>query len=102
MHEFVSFHCGIIASGGTSVSALSSATLYGKGIFTTIAIHDSEAFLWEKHWRRLVSNAETAKIDIAEFSESDVKQALAEIIRKNNCINGRARITFFDESPSDI
>ena len=102
MHEFVSFHCGIIASGGTSVSALSSATLYGKGIFTTIAIHDSEAFLWEKHWRRLVSNAETAKIDIAEFSESDVKQALAEIIRKNNCIDGRARITFFDESPSDI
>ncbi len=102
MHEFVSFHCGIIASGGTSVSALSSATLYGKGIFTTIAIHDSEAFLWEKHRRRLVTGAERLKIDLAEFSENSAKEALAEIIQKNNCINGRARITFFDESSSNI
>ena len=102
MHEFVSFNCKIVLARDVSISALSSSALYGNGVFSTIAIYNQQPFLWEKHWRRLESNAEKLKIDLAEFSESKTKNALAEIIKKNDVSTGRARITFFDESASKI
>lgn len=100
MHEFVSFNHKVNAGQIPSVAAISCSTLYGKGIFTTLAIYDERPILWGKHWRRLTDNAEKLKIDLAEFSESETRQALDEIIQRNNVVNGRTRITFFDDSPS--
>lgn len=102
MHEFVCFNRKIINAETASISALSSASLYGKGIFTTFAIIDKKPFLWEKHWRRLKENADKLKLDLSSFSEEEIKTSLLETIEINNCLNGRARITFFDESPSKI
>lgn len=102
MHEFVCFNRKIINAENTSISALSSASLYGKGIFTTLAIIDKKPFLWEKHWRRLKENANKLKLDLSNFSEEEIKNFLLETIEINNFVNGRARITFFDESPSKI
>ena len=85
MHEFVS-----------------ADRLYGKGIFTTLAIFDGNPFVWEKHWRRLTDNAAKLAIDISEYDEESVANALAEIISKNQVATGRARITFSDESPSEV
>ena len=59
-------------------------------------------FLWEKHWRRIKSNAEKLKIDITEFSEATTRAAVDEIIDRNNVQSGRARITFFDTSSSKM
>ena len=84
------------------ISPRSSSALYGKGIFTTIAIYDRKPFLWEKHWRRLTNNTEKIGIDLSEHSEEATRKALDEIIEKNNVTDGRARITFFDESPSGV
>jgi branched-subunit amino acid aminotransferase/4-amino-4-deoxychorismate lyase len=102
MHEFVSFNCNIVSAQDASVSALSFAALYGKGIFTTVAIYDGRQFLWEKHWRRLENNAEKLNVDIAIFPNRKTREILDEIIDKNGVSNGRARITFFDESASTI
>lgn len=102
MHEFVSFNCNIVSAQDASVSALSFPALYGKGVFTTVAICDGKPFLWKKHWRRLEANADKLQINLTEFSESRTKDALSKIVQKNNVTGGRARITFFDESPSAI
>jgi branched-subunit amino acid aminotransferase/4-amino-4-deoxychorismate lyase len=102
MHKFVSFNQKILIPTDTNISAISSSALYGKGVFTTVLIHNSKPFLWEKHWRRLTQNAEKLGIDLSEFSQDSVKDSLAEIIKENQFENGRARITFFDESPSKI
>ena len=59
-------------------------------------------FLWEKHWRRLNDNAEKIGVDLSEFSEECLINALDDLIEKNEVENGRARITFFDESASRI
>jgi branched-subunit amino acid aminotransferase/4-amino-4-deoxychorismate lyase len=85
MHEFVA-----------------SDRLYGKGVFTTIAIDDGEPFLWEKHWRRLTANTAKLGIDISGYDEPSVANSLSKVIEKNNVSNGRARVTFFDESSSEI
>ena len=96
------FFDGEIRSGTVEIPALSSAALYGKGVFTTIAIYNGEPFVWEKHWRRLTSDAAIVGIDLSEYSEKQVRGGLDEIIRHNGVVNGRARITFFDESPGTI
>ena len=102
MHEFVSFNNEIIPASDTMIPTISSAALYGKGIFTTVAIYDGNPFLWEKHWRRLTNNTAKIGIDLFDYSEGSARNALNEIIEKNDVGNGRARLTFFDESASSI
>jgi len=79
-----------------------NASLYGKGVFTTIAIRDALPFLWEKHWRRLAANAKTVGIDLSNYSRSIVSEAIASSIESEQLASGRLRITFFDERPSAI
>ena len=83
-------------------ASMTNHFLYGKGIFTTIAIRDGEPFLWEKHWRRLTDNAAKVGIDLAEHAEVKTRDALEKSIATNNLTCGRARITFYDESLSEI
>ncbi len=102
MHKFVSFNLQILPAAQISVSPVSSAALYGRGIFTTIAFYNSKPFLWEKHWRRLKENSDKLNINLSDFDEETVKNAFRQIISQNNLETGRARLTFFDESPSRI
>lgn len=76
--------------------------LYGKGIFTTIAIRDGQPFLWEKHWRRLNENAKTVGIDLSAYSEEKTLGQLSNAIKNDSIVDGRARLTFSDESLSPI
>ena len=102
MHNFISFNHQVFSTAQISLNAISSAALYGRGIFTTLAIYDKQPFLWAKHWRRLNDNAAKIGIDLSGYSEEIVKNSLAEIIKQNKIKTARARITFFDESPSKI
>ena len=102
MHEFIHFNQRILSAANARVSAVSSAALYGKGIFTTVAVYNSKPFLWEKHWQRLIENAQKITIDFTAFTEDIVRSSLFEIIAENNLTNARARITFFDESSSNV
>src|SRR5688500_15128702 len=85
-----------------SVEYVSARSLYGSGIFTTLAVYDAEPFLWEKHWRRLVENATRTGIDLSEFSEDTTRNKLTDLVEANEARNGRVRITFFDESVSEL
>lgn len=84
------------------VHSLSSATLYGKGVFTTVAIHERSPFLWPKHWRRLCGNAERLGINISDHRESSIRSSLKDLVAVSEVVNGRARVTFLDESASLI
>jgi branched-chain amino acid aminotransferase len=100
MHRFVSFNCSPVESSKPTVGGLAAGALYGKGVFTTIAIFDWIPFLWEKHWRRLEANAALVGIDLSEFhpAEAVIVTALEELFGDNKFSTGRARITLFDES----
>lgn len=73
---------------------ISSALLYGSGVFTTLAIVNGEPFLIEKHLRRITRDAGKLGIDISGFDPSEVKSALADAISSKSVNSGRARITF--------
>src|SRR5687768_5772814 len=85
-----------------SAEYVSARSLYGSGIFTTLAVYDTEPFLWEKHWRRLVENATRTGIDLSEFSEDTTRNKLTDLVEGNEARNGRVRITFFVESVSEL
>jgi branched-subunit amino acid aminotransferase/4-amino-4-deoxychorismate lyase len=97
MHDLVFLNDAIVPLKKAGIAAVSSAALYGKGVFTTIAIHDAKPFLLGKHWERLQSDAARVGIHIWEYPAESVAGALAGLIEKNSVKNGRARVTFFDE-----
>jgi branched-subunit amino acid aminotransferase/4-amino-4-deoxychorismate lyase len=102
MHNFVGFNHQIIPAETAFLSAISSAALYGRGIFTTVAIYNSKPFLWDKHWQRLTDNSQKIGICLSDFSEEVARNQLSKIIKKNNFACGRGRFTFFDESQTSL
>ncbi len=102
MHNYASFNHKIFPTSEINISAISSAGLYGKGVFTTLAIRDSKPLLWNKHWERLERDSDKLSMDLSDFHEKEVENSLGEIIAENNISTGRCRVTFFDESPTRI
>ncbi len=102
MHKFVFYNRRILPRSEINLPAISSAALYGKGVFTTLAIYQKTPFLWEKHWRRLNENAGKIGIDLSDFSKETVVKNLSELIKKNGISNARVRLTLFDTSASSI
>lgn len=74
----------------------SSAMLYGRGVFTTAAIQNTQPLLWDKHWSRLTTTADRLGIDLSKQSEESTAKALHDLTLANKVINGRARLTFLD------
>lgn len=102
MHEFAFFNRRIISAESPFLPAVSSAALYGKSIFTTVAIYNSAPFRWKNHWRRLTENARKIRLDLLGLSEEIVKDSLEKIIETNKLAKARVRLTFFDASASEI
>lgn len=102
MRDFVSFNNQIISTENVSLKAVSPAAFYGRGVFTTVAIYHSKPFLWQKHWLRLTENAKKINLNLSEFSEQAVRNSLFGLIEQNRISDGRARVTFFDESSISI
>jgi branched-chain amino acid aminotransferase len=102
MHKLALLNADFIDAGEASVRASSAAALYGRGVFTTIAIYNGEPFLWDKHCHRLRDNAVRIGFDKANISFESLEHGLRELIAANAIKNGRARITLFDESSTII
>src|SRR5688500_11337668 len=98
MHKFVFYNREILSNSEINLPAASSAALYGRGVFTTLAISRKKTFLWEKHARRLNENEKNKVTYQSNFSEKSVVENLSELIRKNEISNARARLTFFNTS----
>lgn len=84
------------------VAPVSSAMLYGRGVFTTLAIYDSNPFLWSKHWQRLTTHAAKLDIDHTGCTEKGVGDALNKLIAVNRVKDGRARVIMLARSGRDL
>lgn len=101
MHRLVSFNGQLVDASEPSVGGVSSAALYGRGVFTTVAIREGRALLWESHWSRVNRDADTLNIDISGFSDAEVREDFDRVIEANKVHRGKARLTFFDGSAPD-
>ncbi|HKC65965.1 MAG TPA: aminotransferase class IV [Pyrinomonadaceae bacterium] len=72
---------------------VSAVSLYGRGVFTTIAIYEGHPFLWDEHWSRLSEHAARVRVDISELEKEVVRALLAQLIEANHVKDGLARIS---------
>lgn len=92
----------MLAATKARVAPVSSAMLYGRGVFTTVAIYQSKPFLWPEHWQRLLNHAARLNIDCSGCTEAGVGEALNKLITVNNVSNGRARVILLARSGRDF
>ena len=84
------------------VAPVSSAMLYGRGVFTTVAIHNSKPFLWPDHWRRLKSHADKLSVDCSGVNERNLGEAITKLVAVNQVKIGRARVILLARSGRDV
>src|ERR1041384_6393045 len=102
MHPVIYLNKTMVEATKARVAPVSSAMLYGRGVFTTLAIYNSQPFLWSKHWQRLIAHARKLDIDYAGCTEKNVGDALRKLIAVNQVAEGRARVIMLARSGRDI
>ena len=102
MHPVISLNRTMVEAAKARTAAVSSATLYGRGVFTTLAVYDSKPFLWSKHWQRLSAHAAKLDIDHSGCTEKTVGEAVAKLIAVNQVKDGRARVTLLARNGSEF
>jgi branched-chain amino acid aminotransferase len=90
MHSRFIYNSNLLSAPKERVEAVS---LYGRGVFTTLAIHHHRPFLWTEHYGRLTEHAERVGLDGIEFDEESLKGLLTQLIEANKVKEGRARVT---------
>jgi branched-subunit amino acid aminotransferase/4-amino-4-deoxychorismate lyase len=102
VHPVIYLNKTMVEATKARVAPVSSAMLYGRGVFTTLAIYDSNPFLWSKHWQRLIAHADKLDIDHTGCNEKNVGDALKKLISVNQLKDGRARVIMLSRSGRDI
>lgn len=102
MHPVIYLNKSMVEATKARVAPVSSAMLYGRGVFTTIAIYNSVPFLWSKHWQRLTSHAHKLAVDYTGCTEKGVGDALRKLIAVNQVKEGRARVIMLARSGRDF
>lgn len=98
----VFFNGQFLDAAEAKIDLLSAAALYGRSVFTTIAVYDKKPFLWEKHRRRLRLSSAVVGIDISGLDDGSVYQSVLSTLEQNDIQNGRVRITLFDGSSASL
>lgn len=93
MHSRIIYNNRLTEASKSRTGAGSPSSLYGRGVFTTLAIHNHHPFLWSEHWDRLKEHASRVGVDISEYQDAGVRSLLDRLIEANHVRDGRARVT---------
>ena len=102
MHPVIYLNKVMLEATKARVAPVSSAMLYGRGVFTTVAVHRGKPFLWTKHWARLKDHAKRLSVDLGGCTEQSVGEALNKLIAVNQVKDGRARVILLARSGRDV
>ena len=102
MHPVIYLNKVMLEATKARVAPVSSAMLYGRGVFTTVAIFNGKPFLWSKHFQRLRNHAERLSVECHGLSERIVGDALRKLVAVNRVENGRARVILLARSGRDV
>jgi aminodeoxychorismate lyase len=102
VHPVIYLNKVMLEATKARVAPVSSAMLYGRGVFTTVAIYNGKPFLWPDHWRRLKDHAERLDVDLTEANEDNVGEAIRKLVAVNRVQQGRARVILLARSGRDV
>ncbi|MBD0325377.1 MAG: aminotransferase class IV, partial [Pyrinomonadaceae bacterium] len=93
MHSRIIYNHRLLETAKARGTLLTAATLYGRGVFTTLAVYEHHPFLWHAHWWRLIEHAARVHVDVSGLDEERASASLVKLIEANEVKNGRARLT---------
>jgi len=102
MHPVIYLNKVMLEATKARVAPVSSAMLYGRGVFTTVAIYNGKPFRWPEHWQRLKDHAQKLSIDCAGANARNVGDALKKLVAVNQVANGRARVILLARTGRDV
>lgn len=102
MHKVALYNGKSIEAAKLEVCGLSDAAMYGRGVFTTIAIHDGRPFLADRHWRRLIANAQAIGLELSGLDHNKLDRSLDKILDANSVLTGRARVDLIESGGSGL
>jgi len=102
VHPVIYLNKVMLEATKARVAPVSSAMLYGRGVFTTVAIRNQKPFMWSRHWQRLSDHAERLSVDCTGLTEANLADALRKLIAVNQVTDGRARVILLARSGRDI
>jgi branched-subunit amino acid aminotransferase/4-amino-4-deoxychorismate lyase len=91
MHPHVILNQKLLKATAARLHAVTAAVLFGRGVFTTVAVHKGRPLFWDAHWSRLLAHAERAGVE-CDFGDNATAAALARLIEANGVERGRARV----------
>ncbi|HYH84165.1 MAG TPA: aminotransferase class IV [Pyrinomonadaceae bacterium] len=91
MHSHVILNNRLVKTADARLPAVTAAAMYGRGVYTTVAVHRGRPFLWDAHWTRLLAHAERVGVE-CDFGDNETALALARLIEANKVEQGRARV----------
>ncbi len=102
MHPVIYLNKVMLEAAKARIAPVSSAMLYGRGVFTSVAIYAGQSFLWPEHWARLNQHADRLGISCEECSEEIVGAALSKLIKVNEVRDGLARVILLARSSTHV
>jgi aminodeoxychorismate lyase len=102
VHPVIYLNKVMLEATKARVAPVSSAMLYGRGVFTTVAVHQQKPFMWPQHWQRLSDHAKRLSVDSTGLTEANLGEALRKLIAVNQVSDGRARVILLARSGRDI
>src|SRR5215813_3933244 len=102
VHPVIYLNRTMVEATKARVAPVSSAMLYGRGVFTTVAVHKEKPFLWPRHWERLASHAARLAIDLTGLTDKNVGEALQKLIAVNRVAMGRGRVILLARSGPEV
>ena len=91
IHRQVFHNDRIVPIEQVRLSPGQAGLLSGWGLFTTLRIFQSEAFAYERHWRRLEKDAGLTRLPFP-FDPAQLRRHLSELLSANQVVEGTARI----------
>jgi branched-chain amino acid aminotransferase len=91
MHKLLFHNDGLLPIDRVRLSPGQEGLLNGWGLFTTVRAYDGMPFAFERHWNRLVRDADRIQLPLQQ-TPSDVRHAIEEVIRANNVQSGCIRV----------
>ena len=92
MHPRVIHKYKLLDARRARLPALTGASVYGRGVFTVVAVRGGHPFLWAEHWARLATHAARAGVAYEGYTEASVGHELARLIVANEIETGLARV----------
>ena len=102
MHARIIHNHKLLDAARARLPALTGASLYGRGVFTVVAVRGGHAFLWAEHWARLAMHAERAGVAYEDYTEASVGHELARLIAANEVETGLARVALVARAVSGV